>query len=172
METRNTSRRIDKSADRSQVGDLALRYLSAERDYHLDLLQLLRQMSGAGLTPAMETQVDQLRVRRETVSTLRDDVLSAYQRQTGRADANSLSEIILACGTDAQQELGSLTQEVRALVIQTRMATERLSRRLTLMHDCLEELLTGRTPSKSTSYDRAGRLRSRPSSRSLFTQRG
>lgn len=168
---RNSGHTADTVAQ-SPLSDLVLRYLSCERDYHLELLQLIRQLGGNGLSSQLQPHIEALSSRRDAVSVLREELLGAFQRETGRDDHAPISEIILSCSEAAQPELKSHAQQVRALVIQTRMATERIGRRLTLMHDCLEEVLTGNRPSKSTSYDRAGRLRSRSSSRSLLTRRG
>jgi hypothetical protein len=172
VNTPGPTRRHDAESAQSSLAEIVLRYLAAERDYHLDLLRLIRALSGNGLSTKINTQIDELRSRRNEVAALRDEVLTSYQRQAARDDAGSLSDIILFCGADSRPQLHSHAQQVRALVIQTRIATERIGRRLSLMHDCLEEVLTGSPPSKSTGYDRAGRLRSRPSSRSLLMQRG
>lgn len=149
------------------VEDRLVRYLANEQAYHVDLLQLLRKLGAGRMTPALQTQIDELRCRREHLSRDRDELL----RGAASHGSGTLSELIQLCDGRSQPVLHAQVQSVRSLIIQTRLAAEQMGRRLTLMHDCLEEILTGKPPVKSMSYDRAGRLNSSPSSRSLLTRR-
>jgi hypothetical protein len=159
--------RTDGGDATRDMGDRLARYLTDEHAYHADLLQLLRQFGAGRLTADHQAQIDQLRNHREHLSRGRSDLLGSAP-----ADGPStLSELVQLCDSRSQRVLQTQIQSVRSLIIQTRIAAERLGRRFALMHDCLEEILTGKPPARSTSYDRAGRLTSSSSSRSLLTRR-
>jgi hypothetical protein len=152
-----------------ELGDAIARYLDGEREYHAEVLDLIRQLGAGRLRPEDQPRIDELNVRRSSLLNDRNSLLSVGAGRSG--GLTTLGDLVRSLPVDRQPELLARIQEVRSLVIHTRIAAERLDRRLTMMHECLEEILTGRPPVRSTSYDGSGRLKSRPANRSLLTRR-
>lgn len=148
------------------VGELVLRYLADEQAYHVDLLQLLRQLGAGRFTAEHQEMIDDLRGRRERLSSERTALLNRVP-----VDEATFSTLIECCEASQRPQLHAQVRSVRSFIIQTRLSAERLGRRLVMLQDCLEEIMTGKPPVKSASYDRAGRLKSSPSNRSLLTRR-
>ncbi len=156
-----------------KTGELLKRDLSEERGYHVDLLQVLRQLSAGALTPALQSAIAELHQRRQSITSLKVEILDRHAAERGRSGRDpTLSEIAYDFDATTQFDVQTQTQDVRRLIIQTRIAADRLGSRLSLMHQCLEEILTGKPSTKTTSYNREGRLQSLPSNRSLLTRRG
>lgn len=150
-----------------------MRYLAEERGYHIDVLQLLRRLSAGAVTQMQQSDFAELQQRRSSIASLRSQLLARFQDRHGRQSAApTLSEIAAGLQGAQRQEALSQTAEVRRLIIQTRVVADRLGNRLSLMHQCLDEVLTGRPSAKTQSYNREGRLQSLPSNRSLLTRRG
>jgi hypothetical protein len=164
---------LNPNSDALATGELSeaiARYLDGEREYHADVLDLIRQLASGRLRPEDQTRIDEFHSRRHALLIERSDLLAIEARQNGSTAA--LSELVRLLPADRQRPLLAGIQSVRSLVIHTRLAAERLDRRLTMMHECLDEILTGQPPIRSSSYDRSGKLKSRPSNRSLLTRRG